>query len=150
MKISAFLSMLLITLCMLPVVILTAIFSLYSDIRKNPPYHIVKETGDVIVYLFESSKWGGKYHEYPFVNTVNGLKYVISDEKQRFYKFLFLSFTIVLTVLLLFGSKDKLYFLLFLMIFSVFIVVLVTVILIECVNMHFAKDYLRDNNFSVK
>ncbi len=56
-------------------VMVIAYFLFIAGQKSHPPYHTVNAEGDIIVYIYANSKYSRKYHEYPFVHTVNGLKY---------------------------------------------------------------------------
>ncbi|MCQ2433791.1 MAG: hypothetical protein MJ062_00945 [Oscillospiraceae bacterium] len=53
--------------------------------KLHPPYHTVNEFGDVSVFIYLSSKYSHRYHEYLFINTVDGLKYKCSKKKKIGY-----------------------------------------------------------------
>lgn len=155
--ITAVLTLLLIIPIPVTVVMLTVYFIKYGQ-RKNPPYHSVNESGDVTVYLFEwsrgskslSSKYGGKYHEYLFINTVNGLKYVRSDNKKLADILFFIFFTFIFAVFLFqCFSEGKFNFTYFIVMFSVYIESLILLFSVEYANLRLAKKYLKENNFTI-
>lgn len=131
---------------MLPILIMLAIFLAKSGQDKNPPYHNENENGDIIVYLFEPSRWGGKYHEYPFVNTIYGLKYRCSDEKKKFYILLSVVFAFLTITFFCIGKSDSIYLLLGALILMVAITVLIVAFLVEGINLYLVKKYLKEND----
>lgn len=144
---------------LIPIPILIIVFTVYmikTGQRKNPPYHEVNESGDVIVYLFKwsrsnkslSSQSGGKYHEYLFENTVNGLKYKRSDKKKLANIISVSMITLALIVFLFPCFSEGIFIGTYLIaIFSVYIFAMALLFSIEYANLCLAKKYLKENSF---